>query len=148
MKRIYAFRNVMATVVLAIASTVTVKAEVSPYISKIYDYLPAPGQFVNVLPQASASDTKESMLAKVAEQLCGEQSPGMITLGAYGGYVVFGFDHTIAHVPGSYDFKVYGNAFTNSAEPGIVMVSYDANANGLPDDEWFELAGSEYGKSS
>jgi len=26
------------------------------------------------------------------------------------------------------------------------MVSYDANANGLPDDEWFEIAGSEYQK--
>ena len=24
------------------------------------------------------------------------------------------------------------------------MVSYDRNCNGLPDDEWFELAGSEY----
>ncbi len=26
------------------------------------------------------------------------------------------------------------------------MVSYDANCNGLPDDEWYELAGSEYYK--
>ena len=24
------------------------------------------------------------------------------------------------------------------------MVSYDANCNGIPDDEWYELAGSEY----
>ena len=32
-----------------------------------------------------------------------------------------------------------------SAEPGIVLVSKDVNGNGLPDDEWYELAGSEYG---
>jgi len=35
-----------------------------------------------------------------------------------------------------------------SAEPGIVLVSKDENGNGLPDDEWYELAGSEYGKDT
>ena len=33
-----------------------------------------------------------------------------------------------------------------SSEPGIVMVSVDTNGNGVPDDEWYELAGSEYYK--
>ena len=31
-----------------------------------------------------------------------------------------------------------------SSEPGIVLVSKDTNGNGLADDEWYELAGSEY----
>ena len=57
------------------------------------------------------------------------------------------------NVEGENDFRIRGNAFyelTNpearggSAEPGIVMVSYDTNCNGLPDDEWYELAGSHY----
>ncbi len=58
---------------------------------------------------------------------------------------------------GEYDFKVWGNATYNtttttgalggSAEPGIVLVSKDANGNGMPDDEWYELAGSEYTNS-
>ena len=49
-----------------------------------------------------------------------------------------------------------GNAFYSlvevdnpggSCEPGIVMVAFDKNRNGIPDDdEWFELAGSEYYK--
>ncbi|MDE5957779.1 MAG: cell surface protein, partial [Muribaculaceae bacterium] len=69
------------------------------------------------------------------------------------GYVTFGFDHTVINVPGEYDFRIWGNCFYEllqpdrkggSAEPGIVMVSYDTNCNGLPDDEWYELAGSEY----
>ncbi|KAA6303213.1 MAG: hypothetical protein EZS26_000594 [Candidatus Ordinivivax streblomastigis] len=83
----------------------------------------------------------------------------MISLGGYGGYVVFGFDHLVENRAGKYDFKVLANAFYananpnmgasregGSCEPGIVMVSYDANNNGIPDDEWYELAGSEYHK--
>ncbi|MDE5858446.1 MAG: cell surface protein, partial [Muribaculaceae bacterium] len=51
------------------------------------------------------------------------------------------------------DFSIQGNAFLNvstgaggSNEPGIVYVSQDVNGNGLPDDEWYELRGSETGK--
>ncbi|MDR2860147.1 MAG: YncE family protein, partial [Mediterranea sp.] len=40
--------------------------------------------------------------------------------------------------------RVYGNAHEKSSEPGIVLVSEDTNGNGIPDDEWYELAGSEY----
>ena len=67
---------------------------------------------------------------------------------------MFSFDHPVVNVKGQKDFIVEGNAFyTNatlgaagggSCEPGIVMVSYDANGNGKPDDPWYELAGSEY----
>lgn len=150
MKKIFS----LATLALAIAANVT--AANSKYITKVYDFLPAPGQFINMLPLFSEGDTKEQILAKVAEQICGNDedgaTPGLITLGAYGGYVVFGFDHPVVNVEGEYDFQVYGNAFSDAAygskygstEPGIVMVSVDANENGIPDDEWFELAGCEY----
>lgn len=30
------------------------------------------------------------------------------------------------------------------SEPGIVQVSFDENGNGLPDDSWYELAGSAH----
>ncbi|MBQ1184668.1 MAG: cell surface protein, partial [Muribaculaceae bacterium] len=130
-------------------------AQNSPYISKVYDFLPAPGQFVNELPEYMDGDTHEAILAKVEEQICGDKNPGMISLGAFGGYVVFGFDHPVANVEGAYDFKIYANAFMaagssagGSCEPGIVMVSVDANGNGLADDEWYELAGSDYGKET
>ena len=130
-------------------------AQNSPYISKVYDFLPAPGQFVNELPEYMDGDSHEAILAKVEEQICGDKNPGMISLGAFGGYVVFGFDHPVANVEGAYDFKIYANAFMaagssagGSCEPGIVMVSVDANGNGLADDEWYELAGSDYGKET
>ncbi|MBD5204642.1 MAG: cell surface protein [Bacteroidales bacterium] len=126
--------------------------EYSPYISKVYEYKPAPGQFINEMPRYEEGDTYESILKKVEESISGTNDI-MITLGGYGGFVTFGFDHTVINVPGEYDFRIWGNCFYEllqpekkggSAEPGIVMVSYDENCNGIPDDEWYELAGSEF----
>ena len=131
----------------------------SPYIYKVYEYMPAPGQFVNKLPLYEQGDTKNDMRLKAEESIEGETGV-IVSLGGYGGYITFGFDHMVENVKGEYDFKILGNAFyanTNpnadahsgggSCEPGIVMVSYDANGNGKPDDEWYELAGSEYRSS-
>lgn len=116
--------------------------EVSAYTSKVFDYLPAPGQFVNKLPVYEEGDTHADMVAKVEKALVGP-SASMITLGGWGGYVTLGFDHTIVNVAGKRDFRINGNAFAGSAEPGIVMVAYDKNKNGKPDeDEWYEIAGS------
>ncbi len=116
----------------------------SPFIAHVYEYRPAPGQFVNEAPEYEAGDTYADILAKAEEQLCGEATPGLVSLGAFGGYIVFGFDHPVANVEGEPDFNIYGNAISNGSEPGIVSVSIDANGNGLPDDPWYELAGSEY----
>jgi len=128
----------------------------SPYIKRVFEYAPAPGQFVNTLPKYDIDDTPASMALK-AENAIADNNLGMVSLGGYGGSVVVGFDHIIANVANETDFKVLGNAFWASAnpnpnasarggscEPGIVMVSVDVNKNGLPDDEWYELAGSEY----
>ena len=117
----------------------------SKYIQAVDEYVPAPGQFVNVLPAATAEDTPATMAQKCTDAIAGENKNGnMITLGACGGYVTFHFDHPIVNVEGQRDFAVWGNAFENNAEPATVWVSQDANNNGLPDDEWYELKGSEY----
>lgn len=125
----------------------------SPYIAKVFDYMPAPGQFVNKLPEYEEGDTHSDMVQKANEWLVGEDA-WTITLGGWGGYVVFGFDHTIVNVAGRRDFRINGNAFGSavsrpgapfggSCEPGIIMVAYDKNKNGNPDDdEWYEIKGS------
>lgn len=128
------------------------------YITKVYEFCPAPGQFVNLLPKYEEGDTEETMIKKVEECISGKNDV-LISLGSYGGYVTFGFDHAVVNVKGEKDFKILGNSFYaaanpnpnapesgGSSEPGIVMVSIDKNGNGLPDDEWYELAGSEYHK--
>ena len=76
-----------------------------------------------------------------------------VSLGGFGGYIVVGFDHSVMKrsTPGgpdvsrTYDFAIVGNSFKGSSEPGIVWVMQDENGNGLPDDTWYELKGSEYG---
>lgn len=128
------------------------EVEYSPYITRVYEYCPAPGQFINEMPRYEEGDTYADILQKAEESISGTNDI-MISLGGYGGYVTFGFDHTVINRPGEYDFRVWGNAFYElinpekkggSAEPGIVEVSYDVNCNGVPDDPWYELAGSEY----
>ncbi|MDE5930283.1 MAG: PKD domain-containing protein [Muribaculaceae bacterium] len=135
----------------AVLSTALALNAGNPYISRVFEYVPAPGQFINTVPEYSDGDSYADILNRANEQLCGEARPGMICLGAFGGYVVFGFDHPVVNVEGEYDFKIYGNAiissqepYGGSCEPGVVWVSADTNGNGLPDDKWYQLAGSEY----
>ena len=137
-----------ALTVIAMAVTLEAAADNSAYLSKVYDFCPAPGQFVNVYPEYSSGNTLDDVIATIESTLCGKQKSGLVSLGAYGGYIVVGFDHPVVNVAGEYDFIIYGNAFSGSSEPGIVEVSVDENGNGLPDDTWYELAGSDYSLST
>ena len=113
-------------------------------VTKVFEYFPAPGQFTNTLPEWKNGNKEKEMADYALAALAKED---MISLGGFGGYVVMGFDHTIKNTPGEYSFIVLGNAFANFAEPGVISVSADKNKNGLPDDEWYEIAGSEYNSS-
>lgn len=138
MKKIFTTLS-MITLCMALIS------ENSPNISRVIEYRPAPGQHINRLfPIPDMSDTPENALKFANEKLV--NNAGMLGLGGFGGYVIVGFDHPIVNVKGEYDFKALGNAFENSAEPGIVMVCQDLNKNGKPDEDepWYELAGSDY----
>ncbi|MET3112993.1 hypothetical protein AAKU52_000712 [Pedobacter sp. CG_S7] len=108
--------------------------ESSLYVTKLIEYLPAPGQFINKAPGNRIS----------AESILGKK--GMVTLGAWGGYIVLGFDHTVINQLDKEDIIIYGNAGLTNAEPGIVWVMQDENGNGIADDTWYEIAGSEFGK--
>lgn len=128
--------------------------EYSPYISRVFEYRPAPGQFVNENPEYEDGDTEQTMIKKAEEYISGKNDK-IVTLGGFGGYITFGFDHTVVNVKGEKDFMILANAFyslvpvgmAGSCEPGVVMVAFDKNVNGKADeDEWFELAGSEYYK--
>jgi hypothetical protein len=113
----------------------------SPYIAAVDEYVPAPGQFVNTMPQYEDGDDAAAMAQKCTNLLANNNG-GVVTLGGYGGYITFHFDHSVKNVPGEYDLLINGNANASSAEAGIVMVSQDTNNNGLPDDAWYELSGS------
>lgn len=123
----------------------------SLHADRVYDYTPAPGQFINDPASGGMTDdilTMQEACAWAKSRLDNRQ---FVSLGGFGGYIVVGFDHSILSSDGSYDFAVAGNAFFNSSggggsnEPGIVYVMQDSNGNGLPDDTWYELKGSESG---
>lgn len=121
----------------------------SPYQNEVYEYLPAPGQFINEPKSGFSADITSPEIA-CAYALDRLESHRYVSLGAFGGYIVVGFDHSILNRNGSdYDFNIEGNAFVNdhgsTNEPGIVEVMQDTNGNGLPDDTWYELKGSETG---
>lgn len=160
----------IATLAMALATAFSAWAN-HPWLARVYEYRPAPGQFVNTLPTARVGEPLDSVIARCNASICGHVdttvqvirgveytridtvwAQGMITLGGYGGYVTVAFDHPVVNTH-DYDFEIWGNAFYSdrmeaggSCEPGIVMVGLDADGDGVPSDgdKWYELAGSEY----
>ena len=156
---------------LAVMTALSVWGDRHPWLTRVYEYRPAPGQFINTLPVARVGEPEDSVLARCQASICGYidtltqtyhgeiittidtvWAESMISLGGYGGYVIVGFDHPVVNRHG-YDFEIWGNAFVSeqetnggSSEPGIVMVGVDIDGDGVPSDsdKWYELAGSEY----
>lgn len=116
----------------------------------VVEYHPAPGQFVNVLPEYTEGMTHDQMCRKATEAL---QEDGIVHLGSFGGYVTIMFDHPIQNKRGS-DMRIMGNShyaqndpvygketLGGSFEPGIVYVGVGEDVATC---QWYELAGSEY----
>jgi hypothetical protein len=129
------------------ATKVTVSETDKIYASKalsIIDYLPAPA-YNN---DSYAFTTK----AEVMEQVKSDLAEGnAIPLGTFGGYIITKFDHTVINAYGKRDFTVLMNENSSSIKlsPVSIYVAYDANKNGIADEnEWYEIAGSEYYKST
>ena len=122
--------------------------------NKVYEYTPAPGQFINETKTGGFDGTQttpEAAIAYAERRMSevdreGNPYPNWVSLGGFGGYIVVGFDHSIDN-SGDYDFGILGNSFSGSSEPGIVWVMQDENGDGEPNDTWYELAGSETGKA-
>ena len=114
---------------------VTTFSNYSPYVTKVFDYLYAPGQEASLIP----ADWKGS-------DFIGQPGTGSKTytsLGGWGGYIIAGFDHTIKNGAGADFAVIVPPGFF--VEPAVVYVMYDANNDGIPNDgEWTEIKGSEY----
>ena len=125
--------------------------------SRVLEYTPAPGQFINnpqagfpadppITSPAEAVAYASARLALGGEPDAGAEtvSYGYVSLGGWGGYIVLGFDTPVPNT-GDYDLYVTGNSFNGSSEPGIVWVAQDADGDGSHLGEtWYELKGSEY----
>lgn len=115
-------------------------------VTRIFEYMPAPGHQVNgytvvgdfIHDGATMEEACDSVLSHFRQQ-------HMVSLGAQGGYLVAGFDHNVMNSNGDYDLCIKGNPYSYQSEPGIIWVMKDENGDGLPNDTWYELKGSEYG---
>ncbi len=119
----------------------------SSLFSHVVEYLPAPGQFIGDMKTAGFTGeelTSDDARAYAEGHL---QQNNWVSLGAFGGYIVVGFDHSVENVSGA-DIAITGNSFEGSSEPGVVWVMQDENGNGMADDTWYELRGSETGEAT
>lgn len=108
--------------------------------NKVYEFTAAPGQFIN---EGYTANTAEEAAEYATTRMKAES---YVSLGGWGGYVVVGFDHSVEN-DGSYNIQIKGNSFNGSSEPGVIWVMQDENGDGLPNDTWYELKGSEFGKA-
>ena len=138
------------------SETITTVREEFPT-SKVLEYTPAPGQFINStlagFPQEPISSPEEAAAYASARLTRGgvpdsgteTVTYGFVSLGGWGGYIILGFDEPVPNSGGAeYDLYVTGNSFNGSSEPGIVSVAQDTDGDGSPAGEtWYELKGSE-----
>lgn len=128
-----------------VKTNVSVNADNKSYSSKpvkVLDYLPAPFKEY-FLFQYDGGDSKEGLLEYARSKY---DDGGNLNLGAFGGYIVLQFDHTVVNTYGKRDLYINCRQ-TNS--PLSIQVAYDANKNGIVDEnEWYEIAGSEHHKST
>jgi hypothetical protein len=106
------------------------------FIEEVIEYTPAPGQLINLAPWGTPGGAR-SIEGGVK---------GSVSLGAFGGYIIFRFEHPVENDPQNpygVDFTIFGNPIGDWSEPGSVWVMQDENQNGEADDTWYELAGSD-----
>lgn len=127
------------------------QASADPFATRVIEYTPAPGQRVR---DPLFNDPARALGPPVGGGRAAADNSKLLTLGGFGGTIILGFDHPIwhnPHNPRGMDFIVFGNAFyaafganaqSRFAEPGVVEVSKDMNANGLADDPWYVIPGS------
>lgn len=115
---------------LAVIKFRTATKESSAYLTTVFEYKPAPSDLTTIDRYMDFNS------------IIGNNN-NSLDLGAWGGYVIAGFDHTISNREGK-EIVVFSDIFDGASEPAIVVVSFDSNGNNKPDDKWFELAGSEY----
>lgn len=111
-------------------------------ITEVVAYHPAPGQFMGSEVMASKGVTTYQELLQQAQRNL-VQEGRFLSLGGWGGYIIVRIQPALVNQPSQADFAILGNAFIGNAEPGIIYVSQDANGNGLSDDPWYRIRGSE-----
>lgn len=119
------------------------------FATRVLDYRPAPGQFVN---QSQYNNPLRALGPPTGGGTVSPDNSGVVTLGGFGGSITLGFDRPILNDPRNpmgLDLIIFGNASYVGGDPNrrfaecaIIEVSRDDNNNGLADDAWYLIPGS------
>lgn len=115
-----------------------------PFATRVIEYAPAPGQFVN---DARFNDPSRALGAPVGGGMLSPDNSKVVTLGGFGGTITLGFDRRVLDDPRNpmgLDAIVFGNAAYVAGDPNrrwaeaaTIEISLDVNGNGLADDPWY-----------
>ena len=121
----------------------------APFATRVIDYSPAPGQWVN---DPDFNDPTAALGRPHAGGFARPDHSSLVSLGGFGGSVTLAFDHTVLDDPLNrfgMDAIVFSNAFwvggnpnRHWAECATIEISLDVNENGLADDPWYLIPGS------
>ena len=121
----------------------------TPFATRVVDYAPAPGQWVN---DFRFNDPSAALGQPFPGGLPSPDESSLVSLGGFGGSITLAFDHTILDDPlnsfgmdaivFSNAFWVAGNPNDHWAECATIEISLDVNRNGLADDRWYLIPGS------
>ncbi len=121
----------------------------SPFATRVIEYAPAPGQFVN---DPAFNDPQRALGPPSGGGMADPNNESVVTLGGFGGFIVLGFDHTVMNDPlnpmgldaiaFSNAYWVGGNPDRHWAECATIEISRDDNDNGQADDDWYLIPGS------
>ncbi len=121
----------------------------SPFATRVVSFDPAPGTFAQ---NDAFNDADRAVGAPHGGTLSVPDNTSIVSLGAFGGSITLGFDHTVLDHPLNpygVDAIVFGNSFFPGSdeqvrwgEAGVIEISRDANGNGIADDAWYLIEGS------
>ena len=119
----------------------------NPFAVHVLDYKPAPAPKVNLYPNLKDAKSYRQALLVCGRKLVGN-AESRLTLGGFAGSIDVAFDHAVLNTPGKYDFEILRKPESGVLDdpawdyPIGVAVAYDANGNGLKDDNepWYYLA--------
>lgn len=76
----------------------------SAFANKVFEYIPAPGQFINTTTSAYEDGfSAGQVLERATEKL---KKKSVISLGGFGGTITVGFHQSIRNSKGEYDFRI------------------------------------------
>ncbi len=124
--------------------------EPSRFASYVISYQPGDGQFVN---DPDFNDPQRSLGPPIGGGTSTPDNSKLVTLGDHGGSITLGFDTTVWDHPDNpfgLDCIVFsnanwigGNPNLRWAEAAVIEISRDVNHNGIADDAWYLVPGSD-----